>query len=161
MRKTLCLTRKSGGNKTLLTLEFEALHRILNRDRLHIHFSPLLRMLEWIVCTYVVSELHWILSWETYGMPKRNMCGRYPCSLATHKMGWRLCTTCRIVLVNVKQSPSYSASVEIKGSTIIGYRREQNQVLLGSGRISQGVALSYSTDIQLWIILKICLLVYC
>lgn len=62
MRKTLCFFRKSGGSKILLTLEFEALHGILNRDRLHIHFSSLLRTLEWVVCTYVVSELHWILS---------------------------------------------------------------------------------------------------
>lgn len=72
-----------------------------------ITFLHLLKILEWVVCTYIVSELHWILSWGTYGMPKRNMCGRYPFSLATHKMGWRLYRTCRIVLVDLKQSPSW------------------------------------------------------
>lgn len=71
MRKTLCFFRKPGGNKTLLTLEFEALYGILNRDRLHIHFSSLLRMLEWAVCTYVVSELHWISAEEHMECPRR------------------------------------------------------------------------------------------
>lgn len=116
--------------------------------RLHIHFSPLLKMLEWAVCRYIVSGLHWILSWGTHRMPKRNIWGRYPYSLATHKKGWRPQTTCGILLVALKQSLILPLLKSRAVAPLI-YKRQQNQGLLGSGRISQGVALCYSTDIWL------------